>query len=266
MRFRLRTLLIVISVLGIWLGLQANRVNRQRRAVAALNAARAKFGYDYERDNALNFIPNATPPAPKWLRSVVGDDYFRRVTLVDFCFGYRDRQRRVFPPIADADLQCLLLLPDIRILDIGHAEITDAGLANLRNLKQLRLLYLYHTKVSGSGLSHLQSLPSLAHLDLKGAPLTPAGCQQLGRLSHLVTLGLEDTPITDDDLQSLLTLTNLKSLTLGNTAITDAGLPHLARLTTLENLDLPPAISDEGMVTIRASLPNCVVGGPRREK
>ncbi len=266
MRYRLRTLLIAISILGIWLGLQANRVNRQRRAVAAINAARAKLSYDYERDNALNIIPNASPSAPKWLRSLVGDDYFRRVTLVDFSFGYHDRQRLGFPPIADDDLQCLLLLPDVRTLEIGRSEVTDTGLVNLRNLKHLRTLYLYHTKVSGSGLSHLQSLQHLECLDLKGAPVTPAGFQHLGKLNHLVSLGLDDTPLTDDDLQSLLTLTNLKTLTLGNTAITDAGLPNLARLTTLEILLLPPTISDDGLAKIKASLPNCLVGRPRRDK
>ena len=60
-RFSLRTLLLLIAVLCVWLGIQVNAARRQREAVAAIQSAGGSVVYDYE------IVPR--PPTPVRTRS-----------------------------------------------------------------------------------------------------------------------------------------------------------------------------------------------------
>ena len=242
LHFRLSTLLIVVTLFGGWPGFQVNRANRQKRAVAEIQAMLGVATYDYERDGSGNSIANAEPPGPRWLRKLIGDDYFCGVAIVDLTYDYR-RRNQLGLSVDDNWLRCLGSLPSVHKLEIGHArDVTDAGLVHLRDLKQLRMLYLYDTNVTGTGFIHLANLPHLAGLDLRWAPLTHDGIVGIKQLEHLEVLGLAETPITDDDLAALKPLANLKSLRLEKTSMTDQGLTHLASLVSLEELELPAGI------------------------
>ena len=48
LRFSLRTLLVVVTVLGVWLGVQVNPVRKQRNAVAWIQEVGGTVTYDYE--------------------------------------------------------------------------------------------------------------------------------------------------------------------------------------------------------------------------
>lgn len=262
-RYKLRTLLIAVTICGVWLGIQVNRVNRQRRAIATISGLRAliHFEHEYENEQSLNRIPNAVPPGPVWLRNFIGEDYFRRAAVVDFAYGYPERQRLGLPSVADDDLRCLTWLPDLRYIEIGHTTgVTDAGFVHFRNLKRLRSLSLYNTPVTGSGLVQLAGLPRLECLSLGKTRLKSQHVSALAQLHQLKALGLDGTPITDDDLFALGPLQMLESLSLTNTAISDRGLPYLERLTNLRILTLPAGISDEGLNHLQQALPQCQIG------
>ena len=81
LRFSVRTLLIVLTILCIWLGWKVERARRQREAVAFVHEMGGSVNYDYEVDNDGRFAPNAEPPGPKWLRRQLGVDFFDDVIL-----------------------------------------------------------------------------------------------------------------------------------------------------------------------------------------
>jgi len=268
MQYRLRTLLIVVTILCVWLGIQVNRANRQRRAIGTISELRGLvfFEHEYDNEQSLNRIPDAKPPGPIWLRKLIGEDYFRRAAVADFAYGYPERHRLGLPSVADDDLGCLEALPDLRYIEIGHTSgVTDAGLVHFRNLKRVRSIGLHNTRVNGSALVHLASLPHLECLSLGRSRLVTQYISILSQLRNLKVLGLGGTPITDNELIALEPLKKLERLTLPGTAITDRGLPHLEHLTSLRILTLPAGVSDEGLNHMRHVLPQCEIGRAMKE-
>ena len=79
--------------------------------------------YDHEIDKSGKLIINAQPPGPKWLRELIGVEYFTTVVVVN--------------------------LPDIKV----------SGLSPLANLTKLVQLWLQDTQVSD--LSPLAKLTNL---------------------------------------------------------------------------------------------------------
>jgi hypothetical protein len=75
MRFSLSTLLLLITIFGVWLGFRTNRARSQRRAVAAIRQAGGIVIYDYE-DKSPVLDPN-------WAERLVGPDFFHNVVYVD---------------------------------------------------------------------------------------------------------------------------------------------------------------------------------------
>ena len=261
-RFRLSTLLIALTAFGVWLGIQVNGVNRQKRAVSAIRAAKGIVTCDFERDASGKSVANATPRGPAWLRKIIGDDYFCNVVTVDFATGYYGRRKDLgLSKVNDAGLLHLESLPRITVLELGNNRaITDEGLVHLRKLKKLETLYLYRSSVTGSGLRHIADLPNLTALQLNWAPLTDDGLEEIQHMKNLKALVLEDTQITDDGLAFLQGLSKLEHLQLHNTKITDRGLEHLQALSNLKQLSLHGTkVTAEGVRRIEGVLPNCSV-------
>lgn len=77
--FSLRTLFVVMTVLGIWLGVIANRAREQREAVAAIKGLGGTVYYDWE------FGTGGKPRGPAWLRRLIGDEHFQKVQMVNLC-------------------------------------------------------------------------------------------------------------------------------------------------------------------------------------
>jgi hypothetical protein len=91
---------------------------------------------------------------------------------------------------------------------------------------------------------------------------------QLSCLTNLKTLrmnGLADLKslrlrITDGGLAHLKNLNQLNYLDLSVTHVGDADVVHLYRLLNLERLVLyKTQVSEDGLATLRSSLPNCMV-------
>ena len=184
LRFSLRTLLVVMTVLCVWLGWKVNAARRQKDAVEAITKAGGDVVFDYQI--ALNppgtpalfkVLPNALPPEPDWLRATIGDDYFRKVVAVNL------QLRNGQPSIAESDLKRLTNLPDlidvglvrVRVVSDGsnlQRQINDADLETVGQLSRLRMLVVDHTDISGSGLSHLAKRKDLKFLNLSVTPIT----------------------------------------------------------------------------------------------
>jgi len=228
-QFSLRTLLVFVLLASVglsWFAMKLHQARKQREAVEAILKAGGWVTYDFELADTGTLTPGAEPPAPPWLRKVLGDDFFRDVV----------RLHVSGPGCGDAELEHLEGLTKLEEVSLSFAQVTDAGLAHLEGLTSLEVLELTGTQVSDAGLQHLR------------------------RLTRLRALSLEGTQLTDSGLEHLKGLTRLRFLNLCRTRVTDAGLEDLKTLTRLANLYLfETHVTEEGIKKLQKALPNCTI-------
>jgi hypothetical protein len=159
-QFRLKTLLIAITLLGVigggWLARERAKARRQADAAENLRSIGAEI---YSR--------------PNWLRSLLVPGSDGDVVGI----GLRGRQK-----VNDLNLARLADLDQLVWIDLQQTSITDAALVHVAGLKHLERLRLDETSVTDSGMVHLASLPKLHTLNLERTGVTDAGLEQINRL------------------------------------------------------------------------------------
>jgi hypothetical protein len=219
LRFNLRTFLLLVTVLCVWLGVKVNHARRQKEAVEALRTLGFRVYYEHWRTGDGSFDLSKTLEVPTWLLSLAGDDFFQRVVSVE-----------VGPASIDEDLVHLAALPHIESLHVS-------GRGNA---------------VSDAGLSHLPRPDRLVHF---AGVKSSVGDAFVTRLAHakLLMLELSGTRVTDKGLQALPRLPELQQLDLGNTRIGDKGLATALRDTSsLVALFLPGTeVTDESLALLK---------------
>ena len=82
LQFKLRSFLLILAIVCIWLGWYSVRVQQQREAVdwVLKNGGAVRYDYEYQ---GQKFIPDSQPSVPKWLLDTLGVDYFSAVTWVE---------------------------------------------------------------------------------------------------------------------------------------------------------------------------------------
>ena len=280
----IRAMMCVVLVIAIGLGWVVRRAHAQREAVAEIRRLHGIFTYDWRISND-RIARNSTPPGPKWLRQLVGDEPFQQVVSVmlarhqtanqtanDATLAYLEgltglKQLHLDgAAVTDAGLAHLRGLSSLEKLTLGDTAVTDAGLAHLRGLKALRELHLYRTKVTDAGLAHLAGLYRLQVLILESAPVSDAGMAHLARLSSLQNLNLRETAITGDGLVHFKGLKALRELKLYDTAVTDAGLANFKNLKGLTILNLANTkVTDAGLAHLKelGNLQELVLSGTK---
>ena len=171
-QYSLRTLFVLLTVFGVWLGWTVHRANEQRKAVEWVRKIGGGVAYDYQIDADGRFIADAEPPGPKWLAQLIGADYFQEVSFVEL------HEKQI------SDMTLLANLASLETLHIDDTQVSD--LTPLAGLKNLEGLLLNNTPVSD--LTPLAKLTSLELLSFKGtqvSDLTP-----LTKLTSLPTLCL----------------------------------------------------------------------------
>jgi len=193
LRFSLRGLIVVVFVIGVWLGWIVRQARVQRDAVAAITAAGGSVNYDWEWSNGKS-SPGAKPWAPTWLTDLIGVDFFGHVTGVFFYSSAPTDEAIVRvgrltrlellglgPFASDKGLGHWKGLTNLSFLDLSSTQVTDAGLAHLKGLTNLSFLILDSTQVTDAGLAHLKGLTNLSVLSLHGTRVTDAGLKELKR-------------------------------------------------------------------------------------
>jgi Leucine Rich repeat len=241
-RFSLRGLIIVVLLIGGWLGWVVSSARRQRLTVLAIEKSGGGVRYHWQFKNG-RYLLGRTSWTPKWLVDHLGIDYFSDVTWV--LVGPRG--------ISDSELRQVGQFSQLEQLQVVRgSEMTDAGLTNLEGLGKLRRVFLSGPGFTDVGLAHLEHLTRLRALGLSGCNITDEGLIHLGRLTNLEGLGLTDCKVTDAALVHLKGLTKLKALGLTNCPVTNAGLVNLEGLTNLQDIKLNGTnISDRGLVHLR---------------
>jgi len=89
-QYSLRSFLVVLTALAVWLGVIVNRARDQREAAEAIGALGGSVSYDYQLSPNLQlqfnpdgtFTLNESKAGPAWLQRLIGDDYFQNVERV----------------------------------------------------------------------------------------------------------------------------------------------------------------------------------------
>jgi hypothetical protein len=76
-QYSLRSFLILVTALAVWLGIVVNRAREQREAVKAIEALGGEVVYDWKLE-----LDREEPLGPRWLRELIGDDFFQEVRHV----------------------------------------------------------------------------------------------------------------------------------------------------------------------------------------
>lgn len=297
LRFSLRTLLVLMTVLCIWLGFKVNAARRQKEAVEAILKAGGTVFYDYQMipfaspSVAFNFKvdPNAVPNGPAWLRKVVGEDYFRNASCVLF-EDFHDDGALAEPVIAQ-----IAELPKPRILFVGNFQrgipghvrvrntegsmirslvkslvnatpvttrIDDARMAYIGKMTTLEQLWLENNRVTDAGIKHLCNLTKLEELIIPSTDISSAGLGYIPK-KRLKILDVQATDVDDLGMEQIGEMKSLESLQLDGTLVTDAGLQYLKHLNRLMTLGLiRTRVTPEGIRELQKSLPNCQISGP----
>jgi uncharacterized protein YjbI with pentapeptide repeats len=233
LRFSVRGLIVVVLVVGGWLGWVVRDARIQRDAVAAIEG-HCWVSYDLE-------LNEKEPWAPRWIADRIGYDYFASVVEVT-----------VFEFAPDADMEHIRRFNRLETLNLSGSGITEAGLAYLGELHDLRGLSLYNIKITEAGWKHLERLRGIERLDLSFTGTTDAGLAHAAGLSQLRELKLVETRITDRGSAHLKRLAQLRELDLSETETTGAGLADLDGLSNLSQLNLSSTqVTDAGLVHIK---------------
>src|SRR5687768_9282332 len=165
LRFSLRSLLVLTTILSVWLGVKVNQARRQKEAVAAIRELGALVHYEHQKHTS---IPHVYDPAkelnvPNWLRELTGDDFFRTVVHVHF-----------LRPVTDKDLVHLAALSRIErlVLTDNQKAVTDAGMAHLPRPDRLIHFAAYGTSLGDDFMRRLAGSNHLEILGLDAARVT----------------------------------------------------------------------------------------------
>jgi hypothetical protein len=127
LRYSLRSLLLVMTILCLWLGWLTHRAQEQRAALAFLRSVPVGSIRFDRRDEQIW--------APAWLRQSIGDDYFRSIV-------------------------------EVHLTSEVTGENLPQVVAQLCRLPKLETVYLWYAKVTDDDLRHLTSLTQISHLGL----------------------------------------------------------------------------------------------------
>ncbi len=190
-RYSVGAMLALVTIICIWLSSLTNSARQQKQAVAAILALGGQVRYDYE-PGIFEMMTNPgaktkEPPGPRWLRELIGDDYFQAVTEVHL------RGRKV----TDSDLRWISSLPNITTLLVMRTSISDASLSRIGELSQLKNLILRDNKITDQGLSQLYRLCHLEQLNVINTLVTSEGVTRLKNEVGQIRIHVEEPkPVT----------------------------------------------------------------------
>jgi hypothetical protein len=168
LRFSLKSMLLVVTVIAVSLGAYMRHLNVRRDAIKAIDELGGTYG--------VRIV------GPKWLQALLGDEkYFYDATRVSF--GPYNQGYNPSHPFKDADLARMIdhinVFDSFNTLDLNGSSITDEGLRDLKRLRNIEILWLSGTSVTDNCLPYLSDLKSLREVDLTVTQVTDVGAAKL---------------------------------------------------------------------------------------
>ncbi len=262
-RLSLRAMMALVLVIALPLGWKVRRAATQRRAVAAVVALGGQITYEDQIDPLGRPRLPHRPWGPAWLRSFLGDEFFREVAWVHFVSRQQGRMvdDETIVVLNDFDhLQGLALQGQTKPTREAPPDrfITAKGLARLGSLPRLRALgmpfigcdaamiallprwptlenitifdvakTLNRSPTSDAGMERLAALPNLKSVDLLGTELSPATLAAWGRRPALEVLSFDGSRLARGDLKALAGQSRLTDLSIVLDGHADRPSTHL---------------------------------------
>jgi internalin A len=169
LRFSVRGMIVVVLLMGGWLGWIVRSARIQREAVAAIESAGGHVWYDWADDDG---DPGGPWWAPRWLVAGVGVDFLGQVTAVSLNASSTPSDEAV------ARIRCL---SQLELLDLSRSSFSDAQLAHVEGMTSLTLVILNDSTLTDAALVHLKGMTNLHNLNLENTRVTDAGVRELER-------------------------------------------------------------------------------------
>lgn len=252
LRFRLLTLLVVMTLLALgaaWLGHRHMVARRHFAAVAAISGEGIYLDYE-QVYQTIDMAEPVKPAYPAWLIRLIGTKHTyggARVTLFDqgatddnlLALAELDHLLSVeLTPLSvklsDASFRAFRRMPAVEHLQLTGTGAGRAGLLEIRHLRNLKTLYLFgEANVDDALIAQLvPELPKLESLSISpGAHgrvrLTDRGVRSLAQLPALKSVILDRCDVTDAGIAPLCQGPPLQSISLYDTQVTSQGVRAL---------------------------------------
>ena len=270
LRFGLRTLLLLTTVLAVWLGIHLQRTKAQREAVDAIQKYGGWVRYDYQFPSGAyadsDYKGKALPLVPAYLIQLLGIDFFCSVVQVNLNYSEDSGARLENHNQSDAALQHLPNLPNLRVLLLSDGQATDDSLRYVGKLKRLETLYMWDVaKVGDTGVAHLAYLSRLKYVHISTSRITDKSLEIFAGMPQMEGLSLQFNSFTDRGVKQLTKLPRLESLWVCGrnervNAITNSALADLEELKGLKELGIQHTeISPEAVSQFQLAVPGCKV-------
>lgn len=156
LRISLRAILALFALVCVVAAVASNDARRQQRAVKWIKENGGTVSYDESYvDEITGTIRDKKLVTPKWLREIIGYDYFYSIVSVDLA------NRNL------ADISPLANLPAVIRLDLSSNQISD--IRPLEQIEQLETLKLHDNQLSEC--DSLYRLGDVRFLTISGNPL-----------------------------------------------------------------------------------------------
>ena len=172
LRMSLRTTMVLILILAVFLGWRVNKARQQARAVAAVKSHGGWVHFDYEFVGG-KLTKGREPWAPRWLREILGDEFFREIEYVSLVYDDSTGKRYDNENFSSCDdlLALLVRQPGIKKLFLHGTQATDTGLEHVGKMTGLDALYFWDaTSITDAGAAHLAGLKNLKKLHISRSP------------------------------------------------------------------------------------------------
>ncbi len=234
--------MVLVLILAVFLGWRVNKARQQARAVAAVKSHGGWVHYDYEFVSG-KLTPGSEPWAPRWLRSILGDEFFQEIEQVSLVYDDSTGTRYENKNFATCDdlFAQLASQPGIKTLLLHATQATDEGLKHIGKLTGLESLYFWDaTSITDAGVAHLAGLKNLKKVHISGSKITDESLILLSSLPMIEELSLQEGHFSDKGFLRLKGQNTLKQLATGRGTfeVTDAGLVHFTEFKNLALVDL----------------------------
>jgi hypothetical protein len=255
LQFSLRAFLVALTICCVWLGWQAERANRQKKLVDAIERRGGQAIYDC--DSSANITSPPSSRTSGIFEQILGRDFLHTVVEVNFAFSLRPHEGQIFnyAHMSDDVVPLLIGLPGIQKVVLHYKQATDDSLRMIGTLTSLEELNVISAStLTDRGIDHIKALPKLKSLILYNAALTDESLAAVSQLASLERLEMWNSAAEG-----------------GTTRFTDQGLMNLGRCQRLRKLNVRnTGVSDAGAAMLQEHLPGCSIDarwdGPRTRR
>src|SRR5262249_10223343 len=144
--------------------------------------------------------PGQSPWAPIWLRKILGDEFFQRVSQVSLV--YDDSTGKRFDNgnvgACDAVLRHIAWLPGIKEVMLKETQATDLGMRSIGKMTGLERLFIWDaSSVTDAGVAQLKNLKNLKLIHISSSNLTDESLELLSNLPSMEVMSLSHNHFTD---------------------------------------------------------------------